>query len=217
MLGYEFLVLSIILAAKQKLFQTSLVIFEFHHLQSSNHPLAYPANSFSNVKWMFFSLSQSLPLSLLSFSLQEKRISSLDAANSRLMSALTQVKERYSMQNLHNGLSPTNPTKLSITENGEFKNSNCWFSRTVQDGVMVTLSPCTQTNYLWLYKECLDINVNSLYLVLVVYRDDTERHVFWRREQGDQLLSWNSELLFYKWHSHMQTNAVLNRFEGFSN
>ncbi|XP_064848775.1 ras GTPase-activating protein nGAP-like isoform X3 [Oncorhynchus masou masou] len=56
---------------------------------------------------------------------QEKRISSLDAANSRLMSALTQVKERYSMQNLRNGLSPTNPTKLSITENGEFKNSSC--------------------------------------------------------------------------------------------
>ncbi|KAM4605109.1 ras GTPase-activating protein nGAP isoform 1-T1 [Polymixia lowei] len=56
---------------------------------------------------------------------QEKRISSLDAANSRLMAALTQVKERYSMQNLRNGLSPTNPTKLSITENGEFKNSSC--------------------------------------------------------------------------------------------
>uniref|UniRef100_A0A673Z7E6 RAS protein activator like 2 n=1 Tax=Salmo trutta TaxID=8032 RepID=A0A673Z7E6_SALTR len=56
---------------------------------------------------------------------QEKRISSLDAANSRLMSALTQVKERYGMQNLRNGLSPTNPTKLSITENGEFKNSSC--------------------------------------------------------------------------------------------
>ncbi|XP_061097186.1 ras GTPase-activating protein nGAP isoform X4 [Conger conger] len=56
---------------------------------------------------------------------QEKRISSLDAANARLMSALTQVKERYSMQNLRNGLSPTNPTKLSITENGEFKNSSC--------------------------------------------------------------------------------------------
>ncbi|XP_016103960.1 ras GTPase-activating protein nGAP-like [Sinocyclocheilus grahami] len=51
--------------------------------------------------------------------------SSLDAANSRLMSALTQVKERYSMHNLRNGLSPTNPTKLSITENGEFKNSSC--------------------------------------------------------------------------------------------
>ncbi|KAG7273392.1 hypothetical protein CRUP_037454 [Coryphaenoides rupestris] len=56
---------------------------------------------------------------------QEKRIRSLDAANSRLMSALTQVKERYSVQNLRNGLSPTNPTKLSITENGEFKNSSC--------------------------------------------------------------------------------------------
>uniref|UniRef100_A0A3Q3GZM8 Ras GTPase-activating protein nGAP-like n=1 Tax=Labrus bergylta TaxID=56723 RepID=A0A3Q3GZM8_9LABR len=56
---------------------------------------------------------------------QEKRICSLDAANSRLMLALAQVKERYSTPNLRNGLSPTNPTKLSITENGEFKNSSC--------------------------------------------------------------------------------------------
>ncbi|TMS01802.1 Ras GTPase-activating protein nGAP, partial [Larimichthys crocea] len=56
---------------------------------------------------------------------QEKRIGSLDAANSRLMAALTQVKERYSAPNLRNGLSPSNPTKLSITENGEFKNSSC--------------------------------------------------------------------------------------------
>uniref|UniRef100_UPI00398F19A3 ras GTPase-activating protein nGAP isoform X1 n=1 Tax=Pristiophorus japonicus TaxID=55135 RepID=UPI00398F19A3 len=58
---------------------------------------------------------------------QEKRIVSLDSANSRLMNALTQVKERYSMQT-RNGISPTNPTnptKLSITENGEFKNSSC--------------------------------------------------------------------------------------------
>ena len=71
-------------------------------------------------------LIYSCPISpFLFFSLQEKRISSLDAANSRLMSALTQVKERYSMQNMRNGLSPTNPTKLSITENGEFKNSSC--------------------------------------------------------------------------------------------
>lgn len=56
---------------------------------------------------------------------QEKRIGSLDAANSRLMAALTQVKERYSAPNIRNGLSPSNPTKLSITENGEFKNSSC--------------------------------------------------------------------------------------------
>ncbi|XP_072854285.1 ras GTPase-activating protein nGAP isoform X4 [Pogona vitticeps] len=55
---------------------------------------------------------------------QEKRILSLDSANTRLMSALTQVKEHYSMQ-ARNGISPTNPTKLSITENGEFKNSSC--------------------------------------------------------------------------------------------
>ncbi|TKS79270.1 Ras GTPase-activating protein nGAP RAS protein activator-like 2 [Collichthys lucidus] len=57
--------------------------------------------------------------------LERERIGSLDAANSRLMAALTQVKERYSAPNLRNGLSPSNPTKLSITENGEFKNSSC--------------------------------------------------------------------------------------------
>ncbi|CAF89907.1 unnamed protein product, partial [Tetraodon nigroviridis] len=56
---------------------------------------------------------------------QERRIGSLDAANSRLMTALTQVKERYSTPSLCNSPSARNPTKLSITENGEFKNSSC--------------------------------------------------------------------------------------------
>ncbi|XP_020794686.2 ras GTPase-activating protein nGAP-like [Boleophthalmus pectinirostris] len=54
---------------------------------------------------------------------QEKRILSLDAANSRLISALTQVKERYTTANLRNGLSPTSPSKLSITKSGEFKST----------------------------------------------------------------------------------------------
>ena len=67
----------------------------------------------------------SCPAPSSSLSNQEKRIGSLDAANSRLMAALTQVKERYSAPSLRNGLSPSNPTKLSITESGEFKNSSC--------------------------------------------------------------------------------------------
>lgn len=71
------------------------------------------------------SLALTSCLAPLSLSNQEKRIGSLDAANSRLMAALTQVKEHYSSPNLRNGLSPSNPTKLSITENGEFKNSSC--------------------------------------------------------------------------------------------
>ncbi|KFP89043.1 Ras GTPase-activating protein nGAP, partial [Acanthisitta chloris] len=50
---------------------------------------------------------------------QEKRIVALDSANTRLLSTLTQMKERYSFH-VHNGNSP----KLSITENGEFKNSS---------------------------------------------------------------------------------------------
>ncbi|XP_053739242.1 ras GTPase-activating protein nGAP isoform X2 [Synchiropus splendidus] len=58
-------------------------------------------------------------------SAQEQRIVSLDAANARLMAALSQVKDRYNCPNVHNGLSPSNQTKLSITENGEFRNGSC--------------------------------------------------------------------------------------------
>ncbi|XP_072289009.1 disabled homolog 2-interacting protein-like isoform X2 [Eucyclogobius newberryi] len=54
---------------------------------------------------------------------QEKRILSLDAANSRLMVALTQLKERYAVTSSRNGLSPSNTSSLQITENGEFRNN----------------------------------------------------------------------------------------------
>ncbi|XP_028313965.1 disabled homolog 2-interacting protein-like isoform X2 [Gouania willdenowi] len=54
---------------------------------------------------------------------QEKRILTLDSANSRLMVALSQLKERYALTSQRNGLSPSNTSSLQITENGEFHSS----------------------------------------------------------------------------------------------
>ncbi|XP_078605550.1 disabled homolog 2-interacting protein-like isoform X5 [Branchiostoma floridae x Branchiostoma japonicum] len=56
---------------------------------------------------------------------QEKRIQSLDAANARLLTALNQLKEKYH-HHVKNAANNTKPSaKLSVTENGEFKNSSC--------------------------------------------------------------------------------------------
>uniref|UniRef100_A0A3Q2QEN0 DAB2 interacting protein n=1 Tax=Fundulus heteroclitus TaxID=8078 RepID=A0A3Q2QEN0_FUNHE len=69
---------------------------------------------------------ESCRLTCLTCPSQEKRIASLDAANTRLMAALTQLKERYGVTSQRNGLSPSNTSSLQITENGEFRNSgNC--------------------------------------------------------------------------------------------
>ena len=55
---------------------------------------------------------------------QERRIQSLDAANTRLLTALNQLKDRYQLQ-VKNGMASPTKAKLSITENGEYKSSSC--------------------------------------------------------------------------------------------
>jgi len=55
---------------------------------------------------------------------QERRIQSLDAANNRLLSALNQLKERCQVQN-RNGIASPTRSKLQLSENGQFKSSNC--------------------------------------------------------------------------------------------
>ncbi|GIY39640.1 hypothetical protein CEXT_159371 [Caerostris extrusa] len=60
---------------------------------------------------------------------QERKLQTLDAANTRLLAALAQLKERYQLQG-RNGLvssSPTSPAKLAVIENGDirFKSSSC--------------------------------------------------------------------------------------------
>ncbi|KAG8199043.1 hypothetical protein JTE90_021056 [Oedothorax gibbosus] len=60
---------------------------------------------------------------------QERKIQTLDAANTRLLGALAQLKERYQLQG-RNGLvssTPTSPAKLAVIENGDarFKSSSC--------------------------------------------------------------------------------------------
>lgn len=129
--------------------------------------------------------------------LQEKRISSLDAANSRLMSALTQVKERYSMHNLRNGLSPTNPTKLSITENGEFKNSSCWSRLHASTDWLTTVNTRHRN-------ECLLTDVYKCYLILVMYRNATA---------GGSVLKWSGRVK----HSASSESVSLRLFLFFLN
>ncbi|XP_064648942.1 ras GTPase-activating protein nGAP-like isoform X4 [Lineus longissimus] len=57
---------------------------------------------------------------------QEKRIHNLDVANSRLLGALGQLKDRYTVPS-RNGIANSNMPRaqLSMTESGEFKNSSC--------------------------------------------------------------------------------------------
>ncbi|XP_067129994.1 ras GTPase-activating protein nGAP isoform X3 [Centruroides vittatus] len=58
---------------------------------------------------------------------QERKIQSLDSANTRLMTALTLLKDRYQLQG-RNGISCSPPTvKMAILENGDgkYKSSSC--------------------------------------------------------------------------------------------
>lgn len=59
---------------------------------------------------------------------QERKIHTLDAANTRLLSALSQLKERYQGRNGIVSSSPSSPAKLAVIENGDarFKSSSCW-------------------------------------------------------------------------------------------
>ena len=57
---------------------------------------------------------------------QERRLMALDAANTRLLVALNQLKERHVVQMHQNGVGSPSTTKLSLaTENGQFKSSSC--------------------------------------------------------------------------------------------
>lgn len=70
---------------------------------------------------------------------QERRIQSLDAANSRLLLALAQVKDRCQLAPSQNGVTTASSpcagkTKLMLSnENGQLKSSSCWYR----------LQPCT--------------------------------------------------------------------------
>ncbi|XP_077987060.1 ras GTPase-activating protein nGAP-like isoform X1 [Glandiceps talaboti] len=55
---------------------------------------------------------------------QEKRIETLDSANSKLMTALTQLKERYHLQSRNGASSSPRPTP-KFPMNGDFKSSHC--------------------------------------------------------------------------------------------
>lgn len=57
---------------------------------------------------------------------QERRIQSLDNANAKLMSALTQLKDQYSTSQPRNGMIGPLRSKLTQSEFAEFKTSSCW-------------------------------------------------------------------------------------------
>jgi len=57
---------------------------------------------------------------------QEHQIAALDAANNRLLNALSQLKERYQMSNgKTNSPTPTNINHRLLAELGELKSSSC--------------------------------------------------------------------------------------------
>ena len=75
---------------------------------------------------------------------QEHKIAALDAANNRLMSALTTLKDRYALQQGKNG------ARL-LAELSELKSSSCWDA---QSAVLLVVSVCTTEHVWWNPMQC---------------------------------------------------------------